>query len=232
MVFAAIAGVLVNFTGYLMIYGITVLVMLLSGSWLMSMVSIPVFLSYGQILFGLIVTKYSALFFKTFYRMDISNRLADCFSPFFAYRELAGIRNSGSMIGWQFAEHKEMAVVVCIYAVMLFVITRKLFLIRPSEAAGRAIAFQRAEKVIKFAVSIPFALLLGFYVMRLSLKEKSFVLLALGIVFAAVLINSILEMLFQADIRAMFARKRDVMICVTAALCIAGSFLCGLMAIR
>lgn len=224
MLFAAIAGVLVNFAGYLMIYGITVLVMLLSGSWLMVTVSIPVFLSYGQILFGLIVTKYSALFFKTFYRMDISNRLADCFSPFFAYRELAGIKNSGGIMGWQFAEHKEMTVAVCIYAVMLFIITRKLFLIRPSEAVGRAIAFKRAEKLIKFAVSIPFALLLGFYVMRLSLKEKSFVLLALGIVFGAVLANSILEMLFQADIRAVFARKRDVMICVTAALCIAGSF--------
>ena len=73
---------------------------------------------------------------------------------------------------------------------------------RPSEAAGKAIAFPFLEPVIKVAVVIPAALMIGILVYAYSSENE--MLMVLGMAVAGVIFCGVAEVLFDFDIRSLF----------------------------
>ena len=73
---------------------------------------------------------------------------------------------------------------------------------RPSEAAGKAIAFPILEPFLKVAVVIPAALMVGILVYSTSMKNEVLQVLAMAV--AGVIFCCVMEVLYDFDIRSLF----------------------------
>ena len=73
---------------------------------------------------------------------------------------------------------------------------------RPSEAAGKAIAFPILEPVLKVAMVIPAALWIGILVYATSMKNEVLQVLAMAV--AGVIFCGVMEVLYDFDVRSVF----------------------------
>lgn len=93
---------------------------------------------------------------------------------------------------------------------------------RASEAAGKSIAFSWLKPVLKVAVGIPGALLIGALVYDASHNSET--LMAMGIIVSAILLCAALEVLYAFDIRCIIKNLPSTGIVVVGALAIFCTF--------
>lgn len=92
-----------------------------------------------------------------------------------------------------------------VYAVIAFGLYTK----RPSEAAGKAIAFGAAEPIIKAVIVIPAALYSGLFFEDVSSSSNSFGWFLFGAVFGFVILCLLIEIIFRMDIRGVLCHKKQ-----------------------
>lgn len=107
-------------------------------------------------------------------------------------------------------------------AVLLLGIAVYLYKIRSSEMAGKAIAFQKIQPVIRILIVIPSAMAGGLIFDSLTNSEIGW--MVFGMILVAVLVHGAVEVLYQSDIRGMFSYKIQLAGTIVAAVAIALAF--------
>lgn len=214
-------GILINLAGFLLIYHIGLCVILLTGHIVIAAVGTLIAFYYGTIAFGFMIQKFSSAFFFTYYKTDMMNSLSMILSPYALYGKLSSAYGFDEMGFGNMAALLPLLVFVFLSAAALFLLIYMLFQKRPAEASGRSLAFDKSHAILKAVLSIPVALIAGYYMMRCSPSSRSLLLLLVGLLFACFTINGILEVIFQFDIKGFFTHwKHFIFIsvfCIAAA---------------
>ncbi|MEG0814022.1 MAG: DUF6449 domain-containing protein [Clostridium sp.] len=194
------SGFLIHMAFYILIYSTVITAVILTGNTIVSLLGTSVFFLWGP---GVILLYYAycSAYFKTFYNNQaFSDKLLSWSSPIAWYINMTDDNvGIGGKALWALA----VAGVITAFAVFLY---KK----RPSEAAGRAMAFRRSQAVIKFLIVVPMALWgsLFFY----SIKESDGWNL-FGLLCGLAITYCIIEIIYNFDFRRLFAHKKQLAVC-------------------
>lgn len=209
----AFEALFINLAGYLLVYSITIIAVMLTGNLIVGVMGTAVFLLYGP---AIIVLKNAICetFFYTYYASENASNNMKYVSPIFAYANLVNLAgNKGFVL---FYIGTLIVVFLSVAAGML------LYKLRPSEAAGRSMAFYQTQAVIKILIVIPTAIVGGLLFMSMS-ESNSFGWTIFGILFIGFLAHGIIEIIYNSDFKSIVANKLQLVICIVLSLGIAGA---------
>lgn len=200
---------------YSLLYTTVIVAMMLTGNIIVSLMGTAVFFSYGPAVIAL-WEGYMSTWFKTYspsgsYYSFFSDLLGHS-SPFAYYMVKIEAFGKESMA-------ETVMITLCI-TVVLAIGACLLYKLRPSEAAGKAIAFPKSMMPLKILIVMPAAMAscLFFYVLRTAFGWAVF-----GLLCGALITHCLIEIIYGFDFRRLFAHKLHLIICMAAGLLI----LCG-----
>lgn len=206
---------------YLLTYSATILVMMITGKLIVAFLGIAVVLFYAPLIGAL--SRYTMLQgFSTYISVKgggyglLGNLFGDSAwgSPILAY--------------WKFAERYAenqplagatagiVAAVILISALALF-----CYRIRPSEAAGKALAFSKLETVIKVVLSVTGGILFGVIAGSQNREQgmNSGWLFGVGIL-TVILVGAVIEFIYQGDLKLILKKKGAIVVSIAATLAV------------
>ena len=200
---------------FLVAWFTTALAMIMTGHSIIAFLGFGVFASYVPLILANLAPAYCARFFDTYvYREPNPNIYY--FSPVTVVYKM-----TNSWFEWDIKEHWNYIIGCFVLALLLGIIAYLLFLRRPTETAGRAMAFEKANNVIRFMIVIPLTLYAGLFLEEMA-TMSSMAWLIFGIVFGGFLLHGIMECIFQFDIKALLSKKKQLL--ATFIICIAFVF--------
>lgn len=202
MLTTALAAMAINLLFYSLIYTIVVIAVMLSGNFVVSCLGAGVFLSYGPIL-TILKEMYFNEFFITYY-MDRRGSELLFLSPVGVYVSTAS-KIGGN--GWPYGT----LVKVFLATLLLIAFSVYLYKKRPSEAAGKAMAFNLSKPIIKFLLVIPFSLG-GGILFRNIVNRASEGWFIFGLIFSLLITHGVIEIIYNFDIRSAFLHKRQILL--------------------
>lgn len=191
------------------------LAMIVTGHSIIAFLGVGAFASYVPLILANLVPTYCARFFDTYVYKDPNPKIY-FFSPITVVYKM-----TDSWREWNLKEHWEYLVGCFILAILVGFIAYLLFLRRPSEAAGRAMSFEKANDVIRVLIVIPLTLYAGIFLEEMATMTST-AWLIFGIIFGGFLLHAIMECIFQFDIKALFTKKKQLL--ATILFCIAFVF--------
>ncbi len=210
---------LLNMVYYVMLYTTAVIAMMMTGNLIVALLGIVVFCGYGP---GVIVLikGYEMMWFHTLCDTARSSmrwiRMVNLSSPFanymfaledFSYGALGVRRMAGTVV------------VTAALGLLAYVLYR----IRPSESAGKAMAFKKTQTPIKLLIALPVAVAFGifFYSLRSTLPWGVF-----GALCGSVITCCLMEIIYHFDFRKLFANWIQMAACgaVSVLLILAGIY--------
>ncbi len=196
---------------FLAVYVTTVLAMIMTGHSIIAFLGLGVFVSYIPIIIAYLMPVYAQVFFKTFVFEEPSVSFY-YFSPVTLIYKAAYNWNT-----WNLKEHWTFLLGCFVFALLIGIVAYFLFKQRPSEAAGRAMAFEKINSGIRFLITVPLTLYIGlaFHEM-VSFASGAWHIF--GILFGGFLVHGIIECIFQFDIKALLSKKGQLLL--TFALCL------------
>lgn len=185
---------------FILLYSTMVLAVIMTGNVIVSLLGMMVFHLWapavGALLYGYHSTYFTTFFLESFPLRDGLNKI----SPLFWYifnmdKDFLTIGSIWISVG--------VVIVITLLAVFLY-------RLRPSEAAGKAMAFKKSQAIIKFLLVIPMALSgsLFFRQMKDSTGWGVF-----GLICGLLLSYAIIEIIYNFDFRKMFAHKWQLISC-------------------
>lgn len=204
---ALLAGAGVNILLFLLIYTLTVLAVVLTGNGVVSGLLALVFLSFGPALFQsyLILRRQMQ---PTWFSATDWVQLTGHSSPVARYITLF---TSESGVGWL------EALIMAALIALLFVAAVLLYRRRPSEAAGRALAFPASRPWIKYPLVVLCAVGFGIFLHWLGdIESGSWLWFFIGALLGGLIAGQLMEIIYHADFRAV--KKRLAPLAVTMAL--------------
>ncbi len=210
---------LLNMLYYIMLYTTTVIAMMMTGNLIIALLGTVVFCGYGPAVV-LLTVGYESVWFHTFCQTERQSafwlNLTKCSSPFSNYMFALTYFSEGSLSTGHVAAA---AAVTAVLAVLAYL----LYHLRPSESAGKAMAFRRTQSPIKILIALPVAVFFGmvFYSLRSTLSWGIF-----GTVCGAVIICCLMEIIYHFDFRKLFANWIQMAACgaVSVLLMLAGMY--------
>ena len=216
---ATLQAILWNFIcmlgAFLVTWFTTALAMIMTGHSIIAFLGFGVFTCYVPLILVNLVPTYSARFFDTYVYKD-PNTNVYYFSPITVVYKMT---NSWRI--WEIKEHWTYIIGCFVLAFVIGIIAYLLFLRRPSETSGRAMAFEKANNIIRFMIVIPLTLYAGLFLEEIATMTST-AWLIFGIVFGGFLLHGIMECIFQFDIKALLTKTKQLF--VTILLCIAFVF--------
>lgn len=197
---------------FLASWATTSLAMVMTGHSIVAFLAVGVFVSYIPLIINYLVPTFAERFFDTYVYSNSSNSIPFYFSPV-----TLGYKLMYNYDLWNIAEHWSYLIGIFVFALLVGVSSYLLFLRRPSETAGRAMAFEKINFIIRFLLVIPLALYAGLFLSEMTSNE-SMGWLIFGIVFSAFLLHGIMECIFQFDIRALVAKKGQLLLSIVLCL--------------
>ncbi len=198
---------------YLMIWVTAALAVVLTGNMIVCALGFGAISAYVPLLLYELVPTFSSMYFDTYTYESWHPKAQFYFSPLtIAYK----IINDWN-VTWIASEHYEFMIVAIIYSIVVGILAYILYLKRPSEAAGRAMAFEKFNPFIRCVLVIPISLYSGVLFQAVSFSQST-IWMVFGIVFGAIVLHGIIEGIFQSDIRAIFHKKLQLIGCIVAAL--------------
>ena len=192
----------INILGFLGLYSVTVLAIMLTGNIMVSLLANACLVFYGIAVKGLIAW-CNELFFVTYSSSSFSVDLPGCLSPLISYVELInGMNtfagrwelNAGSIIGY------------VIFVIVLIAINYCLYGYRPSEAAEKSIAFKRIMPVISVMLLVPFTVF-GSVFFEQTVQNNgriNYGWLVFGGVIALVIFHMVIQAICYRDFRSLY----------------------------
>ncbi len=200
---AAMTAVLINCIYYLMIYTVVIIAVMLTGNFVVSCLGSAVLLLYGPTLM-LVKEEYFREFFVTYYpEIQLRNGLK-FLSPIWVYLSVNNTWDKGESI-------LPSVLLGAVVTVALVAFALFLYIRRPSEAAGKAMAFAKSKPIIKFLLVI--LLSLGGGALFFNIAHNSDAWFIFGLVFALIVSHAVIEIIYQFDIRGIIRHKRQLLIC-------------------
>ncbi len=213
----AFTAVGINLLFYCLIYTLAIIAVMLTGNFIVSCFGTAVFLLYGPVLMGVKIM-YCLDFYKT-YGGDRSDSVIFKFlSPLGSYYTIINPRELNELQADPASILKTILVTAVLILFSLF-----LYKKRPSEAAGKAMAFSVSKPVIKFLLVIP-AALAGGIIFRQIASNASTGWFIFGLVFIFIISCGIIEIIYDFDIRSIFNHKKHMLICGAVVAVIVGIF--------
>lgn len=201
----------INVIYYSLIYTTTVVAMMMTGNLVVALLGTGVFCGYLPAVVAL-TRAYHSMWFHTFYeekeQMEKFYRLIKYSSPFSNYMYAIS----------DYAEKKlswGMLVGAGVVTILLAVLSYVLYRIRPSEAAGKAMAFKKTKMPIKVLIVVPVALACGmlFYALR-----DTILWLIFGTVCGVILVHCLMEIIYHFDFRKLFSNKIHLAGCMVVSI--------------
>lgn len=196
------------------------LAMIMTGNIIVGVLGFGVFATYFPIVIYNIFPLYAGSFFST-YSGDTANSVYNSITNYLSpiWIGLRGISyvNEGTKTEITFL------VLLLVWSVVLYVLCQVLYGRRPAESAGRAMAFPKANTVIKVLLVIPSALYSGFIFYSLGDAESVF-WLVFGVIFGAIVVHALIECIYQFNVKAAFSNKKHLVFVMICSLFIMGSF--------
>ena len=194
-----IMGWLMHMAFYLLLYSTVIAAVMLTGNLIVSCLGTMVFYLWAPCVFFL-AEGYYATYYITYYdNYDWFVTWSSRLSPAGWYLSAVSAEAPAGMAA------KAFLAAVLITGLALYIYRR-----RPSEAAGRAMAFRISQPILKFAIVIPSALLgsLLFYSMR---EQDSWALF--GLICGLLVSGCVIEIIYNFDFRRLFDHKRQLALC-------------------
>ena len=209
---------------YLLIFAATwltmALAMIMTGNIIVGILGFGVFASYFPIVIYNIFPIYAGSFFATYSGNtadNVYNNITSYLSPVWV-----GLRGMADINSGRETQIKYMMILL-LWIVGLYVLCRTLYNKRPAESAGRAMAFTKANTVIKVLLVIPSALYSGIIFYSLGNARYIFWLI-FGVVFGVFVIHALIECIYEFDVRAIFCHKKQLIVIMLGSLFIMASF--------
>ncbi len=200
---AAINGVGINLLFFSLIYTLTIIAVMLTGNLIISICGTGVFLLYMPTVRELKNALFLS-FFSTFTNYSGSNKSTSLLSPLESYINVATHNLKGN--------DAILSIIASIGATILLVgCALLLYKKRPSEAAGKSMAFGISKPIIKFLLVIPLSLG-GGILLRSIVSFGSDAWFAFGVVFAFIVSYGLVQVLFEFDIRCVFHHKKQMLL--------------------
>lgn len=190
----------INIIYYSLIYTLAIIAVMLTGNIVVSFLGTGVFYGYGSIIFAIKDTYFDE-FFMTYISVNDTEEMIVEMSPLGSYIRTA----------WKVADGYGKGVISTIITSGIAVILLVAFAVflykkRPSEAAGKAMAFDISKPIIKMALVIPISLAGGIMFMNIS-NSHDIAWLIFGLIISLVISYGIIETIYNFDIRRAFHGK-------------------------
>ncbi len=184
------------------------LAMIMTGHPVIAAFGFGVFSAYVPILLRYVHSSYAVQYFDTYVGESSFFQYFEYFSPFgLMYRLL-----DDGYLDWTAKGHIQDFSFIIVMILVAAWLSFYLFLKRPSEAAGRAMAFEKLNPFIRILLVIPISLYIGLGLSLVaSIGEK--VWMIFGFLIGSVLLHGVIESIFQFDIRAIKSHKRQMVLC-------------------
>ena len=197
MLFAVGTGFLHNLLIFFVVYHTAILFCMLSGHILVSLGLLSIFSIYMFMIVELIPT-FMSVYYTTYqnYSYGLSGYLSYLAPAYLVYK-LINVTTL-PLLGY-----------AVIFATVLFFGSIILYLRRPSETAGKAIAFSGLQPVIRVLIVVPVAIYIGLAFGQLASGSRAFWSI-FGLLLFAVLIHMILNVIFAFDIHAALQHRKEL----------------------
>ncbi|RDY31107.1 DUF6449 domain-containing protein [Lachnotalea glycerini] len=203
----------VNLIGYLFIYSVTIVAVMMTGNLIVGILGTAVFMVYAPILL-LVKSVLYQTFFTTYSAAGETNNYLAYVSPVFAYNQLVNYMGKSGfatkMIG------------LILGFIIASVLGALLYKFRPSEAAGKSMAFKITQAPIKILIVLPTALVGGLLLMTIS-ETSSFVWMLFGVIFISFLSHGMIEIIYNSDFKCIIENKIQLVLCMMLSVVIVGS---------
>ncbi len=185
---------------YLACYSMVILVICLTGNLVISILGSAVLAGYSGILFAIETGLME--FFETYTGRGVPVAIP-AVTPVHLIVNM--IMEMSDVAGEYFVytDHMLWYAKLILAAVVYTVIALLLYQKRPTEAAGRTMAFAITEPVVKTMVVFPVSILSGY--LFLAIIRGGFVAFVFGCVFGFVIACPLMEIIFRKDVKAVFA---------------------------
>ena len=211
---AVIAAVVLNAVYFLMIYTIVIIAVMLTGNFIINCFGVAVLLLYGPTLM-LVKELYCREFFWTYYPEQRLMTSMKFLSPIWVYAAAIERWGAGDSIVKSVLIGLAVTVVLIAFAVFLY-------LKRPSEASGKAMAFEVSKPIIKFLLLV--LLSLGGGALFFNIVQHSDGWFIFGMIFSLLVVHTIIEIIYSFDIRGAFHHKLQLLVATVAVAVIACLF--------
>ena len=191
-----------NLLFFLVIYHTVILAVMLTGNWLITLCLAGVFAGYEIILYELHEFMQYA-YFETVSRFYIDSEaklsaVCDYYMNSVDLRNLAWREGVGGLV-------REILPYYCKWSILAVAILAAAWFCyrkRPSEAAGKAIAFVKVEPALKVFIAIPTSVGIGMIIHNAS--YGSTLLTVIGMLAGGVIVCAAVEVVYDFDIKSMF----------------------------
>lgn len=198
---------LVQLIFYLLFYNTAIIAVMVTGNMITCILSLGIFFFYTISLIG-IKELYMTFFDTYYYGGGVSDTPAKLTSSFLGFIYFIGDWSKyGSLTG------ELLTTLFYYFVMMLLLLGAAIFLYqkRPSEMAGKSIAFPKIQPVCRVLLVIPITLLSGAFFTALG-GNSSLGWMIFGLLFGLILSHGFIEVLFQMDIHAMFSYKKQLLL--------------------
>lgn len=209
----------VHMAGFLLCYGLMTIAVMLTGNFFVSILGGIALFAYVPAL-GLLTTSLMYMFFVTVnFRVFSLAQMMIHGSPIAYYTFLVNeglqivMEQYGTLMG-----RVGMAFVV---ALGMAVIALVLYKFRPSESAGKAMAFKCSKAPIKILIVVPITICMSllFWNIYYSISWAVF-----GFVFGLFITHGIIEIIYHFEFRKLFSNPLHMGICAVLSLAVIGIF--------
>ncbi len=226
---AAVISLFMNLILFLGTYGLTIIAVMMTGSIIMTLFGTAIFLLY-EVAVRLLVSEYQSEFFEYFsYNSYSYIGTIKAFTSPLGYHQNAvdAIYTYIGGAGLSFAS-TVFPIMQCLLAAVFFgLIAYFCYRKRPSEAAGKTMAFPKSKGIVKIFLTVPVTLFAGLIVLETvgtGYEGQNCTVLLLFVMTAAAIISCCaIEVVYEFDIRAALRKKYQILItgvCAAAIYCI------------
>lgn len=201
---------------FLCLYTLAIFAMIVTGKLLTGLVATLSLLSYGTImiaLFRLLASRFFPTYFMEitpyhFPSLYVTTSGKDGFSsPLLAYLSALNQLSAKKIpYGLLFFA---LAMVIVFLLLSIF-----LYKLRPTEAAGKSIAFSKAESIFKILLSVPLGIFSGYYLNSLSGQDSNDIIFLILSVLCTFIFAIVIEFIYTLNFRLLFAKKGALLLSV------------------
>lgn len=194
---------------FLCLYTLSIFAMIMTGKLLTGLVLTLSLLTYGTLLlslFRLLASRFFSTYFMEitpyyFPTLYVTANGSDGFSsPVLAY--LSALN--------QTAENRipyGLLVFAFIITIVFLSLSVLLYRLRPTEAAGKSIAFSKAESILKILLSVPLGIFSAYYLNSLSGEDSNDIIFLILSVLFTFIFAIVIEFIYTLNFRHLFAKK-------------------------
>lgn len=211
----ALLGWLLNLLFFLLMYAVVSIAMIMTGNMLVGILGSGVFFFYMPVMITLLVG-YCDTFFQTIHYYFLNG----AGSPFMAaLKWTSPVSAYVTAVSWkmgnELGKHVPALIILFFVAVGLAILALELYRKRPSEAAGKAMAFKWSMMPIR--VLLVFGFGLG-GAMFFWLIQSTLVWLVFGAVVGSLISHCVIEIIYNFDFKKLLSHKLQYVCCLAAVL--------------